>query len=77
MNNIHCLGTSLVVQGLRLHTSIAEGTGLNPGMETKILHAAKHSQTKMKKERKKKNIYIYIYTHIYIFSSANLKNLTV
>ena len=77
MNNIHWLGTSLVVQGLRLHTSIAEGTGLNPGMETKILHAAKHSQTKMKKERKKKNIYIYIYTHIYIFSLANLKNLTV
>ena len=74
MNNIHWLGTSPVVQWLRLHTSIAEGTGLNPGMGTKILHAAKHSQTKTKKERKKKiYIYIYIHTHIYIFSGQPQK----
>ena len=67
MNNIHWLGTSPVVQWLRLHTSIAEGTGLNPGMGTKILHAAKHSKTKKKKERKKKKIYIYIYIHTHIY----------
>ena len=56
------LGNSRVVQRLRLHTSIAEGTGSNPGMGTKILHAAKHKQTK-----RKKYIYIYIYTHTHTY----------
>ena len=68
------LGNSWVVQWLRLHASIAEGTGSNPGMGTKILNAAKHKQTKTKKER---NIHTHTHTHIYIFPVANLKNLTV
>ena len=33
-------GTSLAVQWLRLHVSTAGGTGLIPGLGTKILHAA-------------------------------------
>ena len=33
------LGTSLVVQWLRLHTSLVRGVGLSPGWGTKIPHA--------------------------------------
>ena len=61
------LGNSWVVQWLRLHASIAEGTGSNPGMGTKILNAAKHKQTKTKKER---NIYIHTHTHTHIYISS-------
>ena len=40
-----CLvGTSLEVQGLRLHASSAEGMGSTPGLRTEILHATWHSQ---------------------------------
>ena len=39
-------GTSLVIQGLRLHSSNADGTGSSPGQGTRILHA---TQTKKKK----------------------------
>ena len=38
------LGTSLVVQWLRLHASTAGAMGLIPGQGTKIPHAAEHSQ---------------------------------
>ena len=34
------LGTFLAAQWSRTHTSTAEGTGLIPGLGTKILHAA-------------------------------------
>ena len=34
----------LAVQWLRLHTSIAGGIGLIPGLGTKIPHATQHSQ---------------------------------
>ena len=34
------IGTFLVVQWLRLHTSSAAGVGLIPGWGTKILHAS-------------------------------------
>ena len=37
-------GASLVVQWLRLHPSIAGGTGLIPGLGTKIPHAAWYGQ---------------------------------
>ena len=80
MNNIHWLGTFLVVQWLRQHASIAEGTGSNPGMGTKILHAAKHNQIKTKKERNTHtHTHTYTHTHIHthIFPVANLKNLTI
>ena len=43
------LGTSLVVQGLRLCASTARGMGSSPGWGTKILHAAWSSQKKKKK----------------------------
>ena len=47
-----CIGTSLAVQWLRLHTSTAGGTGLIPGQGTKIPHAAwrDHPTTKKRKE---------------------------
>ena len=41
-------GTSLAVQGLRLHTPTAECTGSIPDQETKILHAARRGQKKKK-----------------------------
>ena len=44
------VGTSLVVQWLRLFTSTAEGMGLIPGWGTKILNALWHSKKKKKKE---------------------------
>ena len=40
-------GTSLVVEWLGLSASAAEGTGLTPGWETKILQAAWGSQNKL------------------------------
>ena len=40
------MGTSLVVQWLRLHASIAGGTGSIPGRGTKILHAMWYGQKK-------------------------------
>ena len=46
------LGTSLLVQWLRLCASSVGGPGSNPGQGTKISHAAQHSQ-KIKKKKKK------------------------
>ena len=37
-------GTSLVVQGLELHTSTAGGLGPTPGWGTKLLQAAEYGQ---------------------------------
>ena len=42
-------GNSLVVQGLRLCTSIAWGTGSIPGLGIKIPQATWHSQREKKK----------------------------
>ena len=42
------VGPFLAVQGLRLHTSNAEGMGSNPGQGTKIPHAIQHSLKKKK-----------------------------
>ena len=42
--------TSLVAQGFKLHTAIAEGMGFIPGRGTKIPHAPQQYQ---KKKRKK------------------------
>ena len=39
-----CLGTSLVVQWLRLCASNAGGVGLIPGWGMKIPHVSQHSQ---------------------------------
>ena len=47
-------GTSLVVQWLRLHASTAGGVSSVPGWETKILHAAWHSQKKKKRGNSRK-----------------------
>ena len=38
-----------MVQGLGLHASTTEGTGLIPGLGTKILHASRRSQKKKEK----------------------------
>ena len=38
------VGTSRVVQSLRLYASAVGGTGSVPGLETKILHAAQCDQ---------------------------------
>ena len=46
------IGISLVVQWLRLHTSIAGGTGTNPGQGTKIPHASWYGQKKKKENPK-------------------------
>ena len=46
------VGPFLAVQGLRLHTSNAEGMGSNPGQGTKIPHAIQHSLKKKKKIKK-------------------------
>ena len=43
---ITSLGTSLVVQWLRLHTSPVGGEGLSPGWGTKIPHTTWHGQKK-------------------------------
>ena len=48
------LGTSLVVQGLRLCTSNVGGTGSVPGRGTKIPHAMWHSQKKIKTKQTNK-----------------------
>ena len=48
------MGTSLVVQWLRLCTSNAGGMGLTPGRGTRILHAMLHGQKKKKKLTKMK-----------------------
>ena len=42
------VGPFLAVQGLRLHTSNAEGMVSNPGQGTKIPHAIQHSLKKKK-----------------------------
>ena len=51
-----CIGTFLVVQWLRLHTSNADGVGSIPGQETKIPHAKQCGQRI--KKLKHKNICI-------------------
>ena len=48
------LGTSLVIQWLRLFTSTAGGAGSIPGQGTKILHAVQHGQEIKRKKKKKK-----------------------
>ena len=47
------MGTSLVVQQLRVHASNAEGMGLIPGWGTKIPQAEQWGQKKRERERKK------------------------
>ena len=53
VNKVLNLGTSLVIQWLKLHTSTVGGTGLIPDQGTKILHTTLHSQ-KIKKLNNKK-----------------------
>ena len=47
MSKMTIPGTSLVVEWLGLYASTAEGTGLTPGWETKILQAAWGDQNKL------------------------------
>ena len=54
------MGTSLVVQWLRLHASTAGGGGSIPGQGTKIPHALGHGQKKKKKRRE-----------VYLFGNTN------
>ena len=42
------MGTSLMVQWLRLHAPTAGGTGSNPGWGTKISHMPKKRKKKKK-----------------------------
>ena len=46
-------GNSLAVQWLRLRTSTVGGTGLIPGLGTKIPHAAGSKKKKKKKKKEK------------------------
>ena len=50
------LGTSLVVQWLRLHASNAGGAGSLPGWGTKIPHAPQHGSAK-KKRNENSNVF--------------------
>ena len=47
------LGTSLAVQGLRLHFPNTGSTGSIPGQGTKILHGSECGQKKKEKKRNK------------------------
>ena len=49
------MGTSLVIQWLRLHASTARGTGVIPGQGTKIPHAMLHSSPLTPPEKKTDN----------------------
>ena len=51
--NLRNIGTFLAVWRLRLHTSTAGGTGLIPGLGTKIPQAAQLSKTRKEEEREK------------------------
>ena len=53
------LGTSLVVQWLRLHTSTANSTGSIPGQGTKIPHAVLCNQ----KENKDSDLFFWLYVN--------------
>ena len=53
-STIQILGTSLVVRGLGLCTSIVGGMGLSPGWRIKISHNAQHSQNSFFLIKKKK-----------------------
>ena len=64
---ITSLGTSLVVQWLRLHTSPVGGEGLSPGWGTKIPHTTWHGQEKKKgKQRLDKKIISICCLHVEI-----------
>ena len=59
------LGNSLAAQWLRVHTSTAGSVDLILGQQTRILHAAQHSQ------KKEKYTYIHIiYTHMRTHTSV-------
>lgn len=45
------MGTSMVLQCLKLHTFTVGGLSLIPGMGTKILHAVQFSQNKTNKQK--------------------------
>ena len=51
------LGTSLVVQWLRLHASNAGGTGSVPGKGTKIPHVVRCGKKKKKNRKEKAELY--------------------
>ena len=53
------IGTSLVVQQLRLQASTAGGTGSIPGWGIKILHASQHGQNNKKKKDRKTGLKVY------------------
>ena len=65
-NWIVSLGTSLVVQWLRLFTSTAGVTGLVPGWGTNIPHAVQPRNLKKKKKKKK-----FLYTVEYYAVGKN------
>ena len=48
------MGTSLVVQWLRLHASTAGGTGSIPGGGTKIPHATQPKKEKEEEEKERR-----------------------
>ena len=62
------LGTSLVVQWLRLHSLSAEGTGLIPSQGTKIPHTKWHDQ------KKKKSLSQFLHLCISGFSLTTFKS---
>jgi len=74
IRKIRTLGTSLVVQWLRLCASTARSTGLIPDAGTNVLHALKCSQKKKKKEAKKEKTGTLMAQRIFSFNrlSADL-----
>ena len=65
------LGTSLVVQWLRLCAPTARSTGLIPDGGTKVLHALKCSQGEKKKEGKKEKMGTLMAQRIFSFNSLS------
>ena len=70
IQKIRTLGTSLVVQWLRLCASTARSTGLIPDGGTNVLHALKCSQKK-KKEGKKEKTGTLMAQRIFSFNSLS------
>ena len=73
---LRTLGTSLVVQWLRLCASTARSTGLIPDGGTNVLHALKCSQKK-KREGKKEKTGTLVAQRIFSFNSPSTDSMLV
>ena len=74
---LRTLGTSLVVQWLRLCASTARSTGLIPDGGTNVLHAFNCSQKKKKREGKKEKTGTLVAQRIFSFNSPSTDSMLV